>query len=110
MADGSKLQPRFIDAHCHLQVRCATSLRYRNSNLSTCQRVCVLQDARLSHCLRTVMREAREVGLQGFSVNGCGESDWDKVLAQQALYSCCALTEAYMTRCRLLGSGATARH
>lgn len=95
MADGSTWQPRFIDAHCHLQVRCVTCFIKKDCNLSACQWMCGLQDARLLHCLGTVLREARAVGLQGFSVNGCGESDWDKVLAQQILYLCYAHTEAY---------------
>ena len=39
----------------------------------------MLQDPRLSHCLDAILAEARQRGVEAFSVNGCCEDDWGKV-------------------------------
>eukprot|EP00803_Ostreobium_quekettii_P008101 evm.model.scf_403.3 EVM.evm.TU.scf_403.3 scf_403:19701-20220(+) len=46
---------QFFDAHCHLQ------------------------DPRIVEEVSAVIEEAQSVGVDGFSVNGTSEADWDKV-------------------------------
>ena len=48
---------------------------------------CHLQDARISHCIDTLMAEASSVGIEYFAVNGTSPSDWDKVLQLHGRFS-----------------------